>query len=62
MNDKVTIRRLPSGVPGLDVERTEEALKLAGKSLARVKDEVPYHTAFASGSLLIEQGAYQEAL
>ncbi len=46
----------------LDVERTEDALKLAGKSLARVKDEVPYHTAFAAGSLLIEQGSYQEAL
>lgn len=46
----------------LDVERTEEALKLAGKSLARVKGEVPYHTAFAASSLLIEQGSYQEAL
>ncbi|HSX25498.1 MAG TPA: hypothetical protein VLE89_00650 [Chlamydiales bacterium] len=46
----------------LDVEKTDEALKLAHSSLDRVKEETPFHAAYARNSLLIEQGEYQDAL
>lgn len=46
----------------LDVEKTEEAMKLAHRSLDRIKEETPFHAAYARNSLLIEQGAYQDAL
>lgn len=42
--------------------RTEEGLKMAQGVLARAKDLAPLHAAFAAGSLLIEQGDYQQAL
>lgn len=44
------------------VGRTEEAVKIAQGVLARSKAQAPLHAAFAAGSLLIEQGAYQQAL
>ncbi len=46
----------------LSLGRTEEALKIARGILARSQGVAPLHAAFAAGSLLIEQGAYQQAL
>ncbi len=46
----------------LDSSKTEEALALANRSLTRSKSETPFHAAFGENSLLIERGAYQEAL
>lgn len=46
----------------LDLKKTAEAMPLAHQSLKRVHQETPFHAAFAAGSLLIEQGEYQEAL
>lgn len=46
----------------LDVKKIDEALEMASRSLERVKDETPFHVAFAQTSLLIARGAYQEAL
>lgn len=45
----------------LDIKQVAEALPLAHRSLKRVHAEIPFHAAFAAGSLLIEQGIYQEA-
>lgn len=46
----------------LVIGRTEEALKMARGVLARAKGHAPLHATFAEGSLLIEQGKYQQAL
>lgn len=46
----------------LDSARTEEGLVLAKGSVERSKGEIPYHADFAANSLLVEQGAFQEAL
>lgn len=46
----------------IEVEKFDQALEMANRSLLRVKDAAPLHTAYAAASLLIERGAYQEAL
>lgn len=42
--------------------RVPEALVLAHPSLKRLESEAPYHAHFGETTLLIEQGAYQDAL
>ena len=42
--------------------KLEDALGMASNSLSRIKDEVPFHATYASTSLLIERGSFQEAL
>ncbi len=46
----------------INTDRMNEALLMANRSLERVKDEIPFHAAFAQTSLLIEQGHFQQAL
>ena len=46
----------------LNTNKIEEALEMAGRSLNRVKDDVPFHTIYAETSLLIEQGNFQKSL
>ncbi len=46
----------------IDMDKLDEAIAMADRSLSRVKNEVPYHAAFAGTSLLIERGSFQEAL
>lgn len=46
----------------LDGERMDEALDMAHRSLGRIKGDMPFHAAFATNSLLIEQKAYPDAL
>ncbi len=46
----------------LNTEKIDKALLMAHCSLDRVKEEVPFHAAFAQTSLLIEQGHFQQAL
>lgn len=46
----------------LNTDKLQDALSMAHSSLARVKDEVPFHAVYAQASLLIEQGNFQEAL
>jgi hypothetical protein len=43
-------------------ERLSEALSMAHSSLKRIETEAPFHAAFGETSLLIEQGAFQDAL
>jgi hypothetical protein len=43
-------------------DRIDEALVMANRALARVKEDVPYHSGFAENSFLIEQGHFQQAL
>jgi hypothetical protein len=46
----------------LNTDKFNEALAMANHSLSRVRDEAPFHVNYAKTSLLIEQGAFQEAL
>jgi hypothetical protein len=46
----------------IDTKHLNEALVIAEKSLNRVKDAAPFHSAYAEISLLIEKGNFQEAL
>lgn len=46
----------------LDTHKIDQALAVAGRSLQRVKKEVPLHAAYGETSLLIEQGNFQKAL
>lgn len=46
----------------LDGEKVDEAMAMAKRSLGRIKEDIPFHAAFAQNSLMIEQGAYQDAL
>ncbi len=46
----------------LDGEKTSEAIQLANHSLNRIKQDTPFHASYALASLMIEQGAYEEAL
>lgn len=46
----------------IHINKLEEALVMANRSLSRVKDEIPYHATYATTSLLIEQHGFQEAL
>jgi hypothetical protein len=46
----------------LNTEKVNEALSMANRSLNRVKEEAPFHVAYAKTSLLIEQGQFQKAL
>ena len=39
-----------------------EAIELALKSMGQIEHEAPFHAAYASNSLCIEKGEYQEAL
>ncbi len=46
----------------LSTEKVNEALAMANRSLNRVKEEAPFHVAYAQTTLLIEQGNFQKAL
>lgn len=46
----------------ISTEKVNEALLMASHSIQRVKDDIPFHAAYAETSLLIEQGKFQEAL
>lgn len=46
----------------INTDKLHDALVMANRSLKRVKEEVPFHTTYATTSLLIEQGHYQQAL
>jgi hypothetical protein len=46
----------------LSLGRTQEGLNMAHSVLKRAKAAAPLHVAFATATLLIEQGAYQQAL
>jgi hypothetical protein len=46
----------------IEMEKIDEALIMAQRSLRRVKEEAPFHVAFAENSLLIEKGKVQQAL
>ena len=46
----------------LDLKKTDEALGLVSKSLRRTRGEAPFHALFGETSILIEQGAHQQAL
>lgn len=46
----------------LNTDKFNEALAMANHSLKRVQGEAPFHANYAKTSLLIEQGAFQEAL
>lgn len=39
-----------------------DALALAQKSIQQIEDDAPFHAAYGSSTLLIEQGAFQDAL
>lgn len=43
-------------------DRISEALLFAHRSLSRIQEDAPFHAAYGETSLLIEQGAYQDAL
>jgi hypothetical protein len=42
--------------------KINEALVMACRSIQRVKEDAPFHATFATTSLLIEQGSFQQAL
>lgn len=42
--------------------RLADALTLAHKSIHQIEEDAPFHAAYGSATLLIEQGAFQEAL
>lgn len=46
----------------LNTDKINEALVMAQRSLQRVKGEIPFHSAYAETSLLIQQGNCQKAL
>lgn len=46
----------------MNKEKIAEALSFAQRPLQALKEEAPFHASFGETSLLIEQGAFQEAL
>jgi hypothetical protein len=46
----------------IDTEKWSDALRAAQNSIARVRDDVPYHAEYGQNTLLIEKGEYQKAL
>lgn len=43
-------------------DQISRALNFAHNSLKRIREDVPFHAAYGEASLLIEQGAFQDAL
>lgn len=46
----------------IDSEKWSDCVSAAQSSIARIRDEVPYHAEYGQNTLLIEKGDYQKAL